>query len=235
MLMGKPLLSDAERTALLDPVVSHASANAPIRLLVADPHPIVLEGFKQSMGNHPDFEIVRYLVDGANTWRELLASRPDVLIMEMTLTGMSSMQLIRNLYESGWPTKIVLFSLPANQLWIEALAQGVQGLVSKNKSNDQLMNCVRRVHQGELWLDEEFNLKEHQKSAQRISDWRIGSRLTMREKAIVEILMRGFSNREIANELAIKEGTVKTHLKHVYRKTGLHSRFELLSQVKPTL
>lgn len=230
MQVSSPLLSQEERLALMEQGSEETRRFAPIRLVFADPHPVVLEGLKKSFANHPDFGIIRSLTDGSNAWREVLATQPDVLIIELTLDGMSSMQLIRALRQAGWPTKVIVFSLASNPLWIEALAEGVQGLVSKNKSNTLLMDCVRAVHEGHKWLDEEFRVSKISGTGLSLMQWDFEARLTQKEKLIVEALLRGVSNKEIASELEIKEGTVKTHLKNVYRKLGCANRVELLSR-----
>ncbi len=227
-----PLLSLQEQMALLHHDESETVQPETIQVLCADPHPVVLEGLKKSFSNHREFELIRALTDGANTWREVLASRPDVLIMEMTLTGLSSMQLIRAVQKSGCSTKIIVFTLASNPLWVEALAQGVQGLVSKYRANEELMDGVRAVHQGKKWLDEEFSMANKAGRDWPLTHWALASRLTQRELSIVHALMRGASNRVIANELDIKEGTVKIHLKNVYRKMGCANRVELLSRTR---
>lgn len=227
-----PLLSVQEQMALLQHDDSDTFQPATIQVLCADPHPVVLEGLKKSFAHHREFGLIRCLTDGANTWREVLASKPDVLIMEMTLTGLSSMQLIRAVQESGCSTKIIVFTLASNPLWVEALAQGVQGLVSKTRTNEELMDAVRAVHQEKKWLDEEFSMANKVGRDWPLTHWALASRLTEREMSIVQALMRGASNRVIASELAIKEGTVKIHLKNVYRKMGCTNRVELLSRTR---
>lgn len=224
MLKRQHLLSDEERVALLKPLDEPMSKYKPIRVVCADPQPMMLEGLKHSFKNDSAFTLKRMLTDGAIAWCEVMVSHPDILVIEMTLGSLDSIDLIRWLKKNGWPTKVVVYTLASNPKWLEAWAEGVQGLVSKTSPKDTLMTCICAVSAGERWIDESLWLANDVTYDGLHKRPEIAPRLTAREITIVKALMRGVSSREIAKEMAIKEGTVKVHLKHIYQKTGYRPR-----------
>lgn len=209
MLNRQPLLSHEERVALLKPLDEPMSLNKPIRVVCVDPQPMMLEGLKQSFKNDSFITLERMLTDGTNAWREVIASQPDILVTEMTVGGLEGIELIRRLKKNGWPTKVVVFTMATNPKWPEAWAEGVQGLVSKTSPKETLMKCIRAVSAGERWIDESIwhaDKVTHDGAPKRLDN---ATRLTAREITIIKALMRERSNREIAKEMAIKEGSVK--------------------------
>jgi len=209
MLNRQPLLSHEERVALLKPLDEPMSLNKPIRVVCVDPQPMMLEGLKQSFKNDSVITLERMLTDGTNAWREVIASQPDILVTEMTLGGLDGIELIRRLKKNSWPTKVVVFTMATNPKWPEAWAEGVQGLVSKTSPKETLMTCIRAVSAGERWIDESIWLADkgtHDGAPKRLDN---AARLTAREITIIKALTRERSNREIAKEMAIKEGSVK--------------------------
>ena len=228
MLNRQPLLSHEERVALLKPLDEPMSLYKPIRVVCADPQPMMLEGLKQSFKNDSAITLERMLTDGANAWREVMVSHPDILVTEMNMGGLDGIDLIRWLKKNGWPTKVVVFTLATNPKWPEAWAEGVQGLVSKTSPKETLMKCIRAVSAGDRWLDESLWLSSkdpHNGSLNRLDS---ASRLTAREIIIVKALMKGCSKRDIAKEMAIEEEAVTVHLKHIHQKTGYTHRDQLV-------
>lgn len=200
-----------------------------IRLLLADDHPIVLDGLEQLFRLARDFEVVGRCQDGEETLRALRRYRPDVLILDIRMPRCDGMQLLRRLQTEDLPTRVVLFTadLEEPQL-LEALQLGVGGLVLKEGAPRLLVEAVREVHAGGRWLD--------RGSAQRALEKLLGqgaaSRqaapvLTPRELEIVRMVARGLRNRAIAEQLAISEGTVKIHLHNIYEKLAVSGRGEL--------
>ncbi len=171
MLNRQPLLSDEERVALLNPLDEPMSTYKPIRVVCADPHPMMLEGLEQSFKNDSAITLERMLTDGANAWREVMASHPDILVTEMTMGGLDGIDLIRWIKKNGWPTKVVVFTTATNPKWPEAWSEGVQGLVSKTSPKDTLMTCIRAVSAGERWIDERIWLADERTHEGHPNGW----------------------------------------------------------------
>jgi DNA-binding NarL/FixJ family response regulator len=228
----RPLLTDAELNALMRDRSLTPPRHAPIELMFADPHPVVLDGLKQTFECHPDFLVKTCVHDGASAWREILKLEPDILVMELTLGEKDSLSLIRDLKKEHLKTLPVIFTHASMLGALEAIAAGVTGLVSKSKPKEILMDCIRKVHGGQKWLDDEFSACRTATDRAPLAKSIFMRLLTLRELSVVQLLIRGQSNMEIANTFAISEGAVKAHLKHIYQKLQCDSRVDLLSRVR---
>ena len=112
---------------------------------------------------------------------------------------------------------------------VEAVRLGARGVVLKESSPETLLECVRRVHRGEQWIDRETMTRAFGHAMQREAAMREAGRiLTPREIEIVRMIAQGLRNRVIAERLSISEGTVKIHLHNVYEKLGIDGRLELM-------
>ncbi len=227
-----PLITDEEMRALMRDDVANETQEKPIEIILADPHPVVLDGLRQTFERTPEFHVKTCVHDGAAAWREILKFQPDIVVMELTLSEKDSLSLIRDLKEEKLKTLPVVFT-QANifDVW-GVMAVGVNGLVSKFKPKEILMQCIREVHQGQRWLDDEYSVCEWLQEDAPLTRSVFERLLTLRELSIVQLVLRGRSNREIANTFAIAEGTVKVHLKHIYRKLKCQDRIDLLSKMQ---
>ena len=227
-----PLITDEEMSALMREDGGVQKQCPPIEIVFADPHPVVLDGLRQMFESHPEFRVNTYVHDGAAAWQEILKSQPDVVVMELTLGEKDSMTLIRDLKEEKFKTLPIVFT-NANifDVW-GVISVGVNGLVSKSKPKEILMECIREVYHGQRWLDDEYLASDLTHDEVPLSRPMIEKLLTLRELSIVQLVLRGRSNREIANTFAIAEGTVKIHLKHIYRKLKCQDRIDLLSKMR---
>jgi DNA-binding NarL/FixJ family response regulator len=228
----QPLISDDEMSALMARPAYIKSSEYPIDIMFADPHPVVIDGLTQNFNCHPDFRVQKCVQDGASAWRELLKFAPDILVMELTLCGKDSLSLIRDLRREQIKTLPVVFTYASRISVQEAIDEGVQGLVFKSKPKEVLMECVRVVHHGKTWFDEGCVVSKEMEDEMPLTRSSILKLLTLRELSVTQMLVRGRSNKEIANTFAIAEGTVKVHLKHIYQKLQCESRVGLLSRIR---
>lgn len=201
----------------------------PIRLLLADDHPIVLDGLEQLFRLEPDFEVVARSRDGEETLRALQVHRPDVLVLDIRMPRGDGLDVLRGLEAGGLLTRVVLLTadLGEEQL-VEALRLGVGGVVLKEMAPQLLVEAIREVHAGRRWLDKGSMDRALGKLLQRDEDRReTAEPLTPRELEIVRMVARGLRNRAIAEKLFISEGTVKIHLHNIYQKIAVDGRLEL--------
>ena len=201
----------------------------PIRLLLADDHPIVLDGLEQLFRLEPDFDVVARCRDGEETLRALQVHRPDVLILDVRMPGRDGLGVLRSIAVGGLLTRVVLLTaaLTEEQI-VEALRLGVGGIVLKEMAPQRLVEAVREVHAGRRWLDK----GSMDRALGRLPQKEEGNRetdatLTPREFEIVRMVARGLRNRAIAENLSITEGTVKIHLHNIYQKISIDGRLEL--------
>jgi len=201
----------------------------PIRLLLADDHPIVLDGLEQLFRLEPDFDVVARCRDGEETLRALQVHRPDVLILDVRMPGRDGLGVLRSIVAGGLLTRVVLLTAALGEEQIlEALRLGVGGIVLKEMAPQRLVEAVREVHAGRRWLDK----GSMDRALGRLPQKEEGNReadatLTPREFEIVRMVARGLRNRAIAEKLSITEGTVKIHLHNIYQKISIDGRLEL--------
>lgn len=201
----------------------------PIRLLLADDHPIVLDGLEQLFRLEADFEVVARCRDGEETLRALEVHRPDVVVLDIRMPRGDGLDVLRAIEAGGLLTRVVLLTaaLGEDQL-VEALRRGVGGVVLKEMAPQLLVEAIREVHAGRRWLDKGSmdralgRLLQREESSQEAAEI-----LTPRELEIVRMVASGLRNRAIAEKLFISEGTVKIHLHNIYQKIEVDGRLEL--------
>jgi DNA-binding NarL/FixJ family response regulator len=199
-----------------------------IRLVVADDHPLMLDGLEALFRAEGDFEVVARCRDGEETLRALREHAPDVLVVDLRMPRLGGLDVLRALRAEGLATRVVVLTAALDEEDVlEAIALGARGVVLKEMASALLVKCLRRVHDGGTWLERDSAGRALDRLARREEGREAASTLTPRELDVVRLVLSGLRNREIAERLAIGEGTVKIHLHHAYEKLGVDSRLEL--------
>lgn len=200
----------------------------PIRVAIADDHAIVLHGLKRLFDAEPDFEVVECCTNGESAIDIAKRGGLDVLLLDVKMRGMSGIDVLSALSAQGVNCPTVLLTAAISDAdALAGLKLGARGIVLKESPPDTLLECLRQVHRGEQWIDndtrgrlDEFKRREAESGGVR--------GLTTRETEIVRMIAQGLRNRAIAERLSISEGTVKIHLHNVYEKLGVDGRLELM-------
>lgn len=202
----------------------------PIRLVLADDHPLMLDGLESLFGSDPEFEVLARCADSHQALQAVVEKRPDVLILDLRMPGPSGAELLRELRALAVPTRVVVLTGSADDDEIfEAVRLGARGVVLKEMAPRLLVQAVRKVHAGERWLDRQTLSRALDELLLRDARGaEAPSLLSARELEIVRLLGQGLRNRQIGERLFIAEGTVKTHLHKIYDKVGVDSRLALL-------
>lgn len=200
-----------------------------IGLVLADPYPIVLDALEQLFGREDHFTVLARCPTGEETLAAIREHRPHVLILDLDLPGVHGLKVMAEIKREKLPTSVVLFTAPPNESEIlEAMHLGVMGLVLKNMSPHLLVQCVRKVHAGERWLERTSSGAVMEKLIRREAAIReMEVVLTPREMAIVNLAAHSLRNKDIASQLHIAEGTVKLHLHNIYDKLRVKGRASL--------
>ncbi len=201
----------------------------PASLVLADDHPIVLDGLERLFTGQPDLAVVARCVDGTEALRAVREHRPDVLVLDVRMPGLDGFAILRELQRDGLPTRVVLLSaeLDEDQV-LEAVRLGVRGVVLKEMAPRMLVECVRKVVAGEQWIERRSLGRALDRMLRREAGLReVAALLTAREIEIVRLVAEGLRNQAIAERLHISEGTVKVHLHNIYEKLGVESRVAL--------
>lgn len=199
-----------------------------IDLILADPHPLMLDGLSHVFNESSEFSVKACAMNGDDALAAVQLHKPDILVMDLSLTHRSGLALIEALQNLQLPTQTVVFTgAPIGEV-MRVIDMGVAGLVSKEKSRQALIRCIKSVHQGEKWLDRDLTMKtmslllEQKKVKNHAS-----SVLTPREMMVARMVTEGWPNKKIASKLFISEGTAKLHLHHIYQKLSCPGRMSL--------
>ena len=202
----------------------------PIRLILADDHPIVLQGLQRLFSSHEEFDVISSCADGMRAIEAVRTHRPDVLVLDLKMPGKNGLDVLGALAAEGLDCRTVLLTaaLDDNQA-VDAVRLGAMGVVLKESSPEVLLECVRKVHRGERWLDHDTMSRAVGRVLLRESAAReVARALTPREIEMVQLVAQGLRNKVIADRLSISEGTVKIHLHNIYEKLGVDGRLELV-------
>ncbi|NJP90152.1 response regulator transcription factor [Nonomuraea sp. FMUSA5-5] len=188
----------------------------PLRLLIADDHPIVRDGLRAALGGEPDLEIVGEAADGEEAVRLAEQLVPDVVLMDLRMPGLDGVSAIRRIGGTG-PKVLVLTTFDTDVL--PALEAGAGGYLLKDAPPEELARAVRAVHRGETVLAPAVagRLADHLRRPAR-------GKLSPRELEVLRLVAGGATNKEVAAELFISEASVKTHLLHIYAKLDVRDR-----------
>ena len=204
----------------------------PIRILIADDHPIVREGLRRMLEADPAFTVVGEAVDGHEAVQQTLELEPDILLLDVAMPRVSGLDALKILAESGTATRSVLLTAAIDrEETVAALQLGARGIVLKDTATELLYKCLFAVAAGEFWVGHEqmHDIMEAVRGPARApeSAETPASRLTSRELEVIAAIVAGAPNKDIATEFGITEQTVKNHLLHIFDKLGVSNRLEL--------
>lgn len=202
----------------------------PISLVIADDHPLVLGGLEALLATQPDLSVVARCADGETALEAVDKHRPDVLVLDLRMPGMSGLDVLRQLKDRGLPTRTVVLTAAIDEdEAVEVLRLGVRGVVLKEMAPQLLVQCIRRVHEGGLWIERTSMARALERVLRREDAERAAAAvLTPREVDVVRCVAQGLRNKEIARRLGINEGTAKLHLHRIYEKLGIDGRVALV-------
>jgi two-component system nitrate/nitrite response regulator NarL len=212
---------------------SSSTGVVPIRIVVADDHPVVRFGVRNMLLSEPGFEVVGEAEDGDDAITQTLELEPDILLLDVAMPRLPGLEAMRAIMTKSPRVKIVLLtSTITSQQIIEALQIGARGIVLKDAVVGDLGNALRAVLGGDYWIGGERvanlvkALQELMAKAAAVPERKTYG-LTPRELEVVTCIVEGCSNRDIAKQFNISEETVKRHLSNVFDKTGVSTRLEL--------
>jgi two-component system nitrate/nitrite response regulator NarL len=202
-----------------------------IRLLIADDHPIFRDGLRRLLDTEPGLTVVGEAADGAETIALARQLRPDILLLDLAMPRLPGMEALREISREQSPVRTILLtaSIERRQM-VEALQLGARGIVLKESATQVLFKSIYTVMAGGYWVgrDSVDDLKElilRDLPAEAAAHSSYG--LTPREVQMLEAIVEGNSNKEIAQRFNVREDTVKHHLTSIFGKLGVSTRLEL--------
>jgi len=189
----------------------------PIRILVVDDHHVVRQGLVALLNITPEIEVVGQAAEGVEAIRLYRSLRPNITLMDLQMPGLSGVETIRRIRNDDPAARfIVLTTFDGDEDIYRALEAGARAYLLKGMTVEELTSTIKAVHSGKTRLSPAIA----EKLAERMS----GPALTAREQDVLERIVAGRSNKEIASDLQISEATVKTHINSLLGKLGVGDR-----------
>ena len=196
---------------------------------LADDHPLVLRGLAQLIATRPQFVVVATATDGHAALAAIRQLTPDAAVVDVNMPKLKGLDVLKAAVGERLSTRIVFLTASLNdESILEAVSLGVYGIVLKDSAPESLLDCLDQVVAGGRWLADEFvQTAISRETVRRQRSQGPIEALTTREVEVMRLVTSGLSNKQVARELALSEGTVKIHLHNVYRKLNLGSRTAL--------
>jgi DNA-binding NarL/FixJ family response regulator len=201
-----------------------------IRIVLVDDHPVVVKGLQTLFRGEPDLEVVATCRTGTEGLAAVREHRPDIVVLDIRMPDLDGFGMLRAMDGDARSPRVILLTAEIDErATVEAVRLGVHGIVLKDMPAHLLLECVRKVHAGEHWVERRSVGRAMASLVQRETALHEVSRiLTARELEVVRMLARGLRSAGIASELHISEATVKTHLHRIYEKLGVDGRVSLI-------
>lgn len=196
-----------------------------IRIVLADDHRLFREGLRRLLELEADLEIVGEAKDGAEAVDLVLATDPDIVLLDINMPKMDGGEVIKQLKGSSVHSKFVAITAYDDEEHLATLsAIGISGYILKSSSMPDLLSALRAIFNGESYVDPKVAGKLLSSFQKRKEEHDVMLLLTQREKEVLFWLSQGFNNAEISNKMVLSEKTVKNHVSHLLKKLGLNDR-----------
>jgi NarL family two-component system response regulator LiaR len=196
----------------------------PIRILIADDHPVVRAGIKTMLEKEPDLRVVGEIKEGAQVEALTLHWQPDVLVLDVNMPGLDPVATTHRLKEQCPALHILVLTAYDDDAYVTGLlSAGATGYLLKEEALETLVAAIRAVARDESWLSQRIAGRLARKAIAPVRAQE-AEPLTPRECEVLRLLALGLSNDEIAEKLFITKRTVQNHVSNIYGKLGLDSR-----------
>lgn len=197
-------------------------------IMVVDDHPLLRKGLRQLIELEDDLEMIAEASNGAEAVELAVEHDPDLIILDLNMQGMDGIETLIALREKEIASRIVMFTVSDNEEdVVAAITSGADGFLLKDMEPEDLIEKIRQASLGRMVISDKLTevlasaLRRPQRKNSSVLDT-----LTAREQEILQLIAKGLSNKLIARELDISDGTVKVHVKHLLKKMNLKSRLE---------
>jgi len=193
-----------------------------ISVLLVDDHSLVRRGFRRILEDAPDIEVVGEASDGAEAVKLAAQLRPQLIVMDCALPGMSGLDATRRILAKLPETAILMLSMHSEETWVhQALDAGARGYILKSAVDMELVTAIRKVAEGEIVLDPQISRTTTLKGERN-------SGLTVRELEVLKLIVAGKSNKEIASDLDLSANTIAVHRANIMDALGIHKTADLV-------
>lgn len=201
-------------------------------ILLADDHQILREALRLLLDTQPDFHVIAETGDGLEAAELVEKHRPDILIVDMMMPGLSGLEVARRTKRVSPSTRVIVLSMHDSEGYVvESLQVGVAGYVLKKSSSQELVFAIRQALAGNLYLSPSLNERAIQAYMQRAKESRLEDpfdSLTDREREVFQLAAEGMNNPQIAARLSLSARTIEMHRGNLMKKLGLKSQTDLV-------
>lgn len=197
------------------------------RILLADDHAIVRQGFRLILSSQPDFEVIGEASNGREAVERAGELQPDIVVMDVSMPELNGIEATRRIAESAPRARVLALSMHKDSVYVrEILRAGARGYLLKDSIDNDLLTAVRAIASGEGYLSPAVSdavLSDYRKHVTDPIDL-----LTSREREVLQMIAEGKTNKDIANTLKLSVYTVEAHRGRIMEKLNLHSTGELV-------
>ncbi|MEI6947185.1 response regulator transcription factor [Paraflavisolibacter sp. H34] len=203
-----------------------------IRVIIADDHALLREGWSFLLNNDPQFQVISVCGSGEEALEQAKAMRPDVVIMDINMPGMSGIDATRLMQQALPQVRVLGVSQHAKPAYAYKMMQeGAYGYLTKTSSKKELFHAIREVHEGRKYVCSEIKDLAFEQSLSETKPPELSEVLTKRELEVVELLVTGQSSKEIAARLNVSDRTVEVHRFNILKKLNLKNTAALVNHV----
>lgn len=205
-----------------------------LRIVIIEDHKLFREGLRLILNGEKKFEIVGEAANGLQAIDVISNLKPDIALLDIKMPGLSGIEIIPTLKLKSPETKILMLTASRDEAKIfKSLKAGAKGYLSKNTTISDLIKAIKVVNMGQLWVERElvaryFNGDTGNDIYGEDQIDKMDQHLTPREQDVLRLLVKGSTNKEIANDLYISEKTVKSHLCKIFKKLNVSRRLDAI-------
>ncbi len=199
------------------------------RIILVDDHEVVRLGLKSLLDRHPQFEVVGEAGSARDALEQVAATEPDVVVMDIRLPGTSGIEACEQIVDQYPNTKVIMLtSYAEDEMLFSAIRAGASGYVLKQIASEELVKAIEAVGRGEALLDPAVTQRVFQEVRRAVKEEEASAfvHLSQQEKHVLLLVSEGKTNREIAKNLFLGEGTVRNYVSSILSKLGVSNRAE---------
>ena len=202
----------------------------PIRILVADDHPVLRDGLIAVLSTQSDFEVIGEAGTGEEVVRKAKELQPDIVVLDLEMPVMDGVEALKLMRASRPDIRVIIFTVfDTDERILGAVQAGAKGYLLKGAPRDQLFDAIRIVHAGGSLLQPIVASRLLERISQVTDGSKSATSVTPREMDVLRLLAQGLQNKEIADDLGITERTVKFHVGSILSKMGAGNRTEAVT------
>jgi DNA-binding NarL/FixJ family response regulator len=203
----------------------------PIRIVIADDHPVVREGIISMIEREPDFKVIGEAKDGREAVRLALELKPDIVLIDLRMPELDGVEAISEISAIDPDIKFIILTTYSDDEYIfRGIEVGARAYLLKDAPREDLFKAIRAVYQGESLIQPVVASKILDRFAELSRQAQAPGTLSEREIEVLTLVAKGAANKEIATQLNITNSTVKTHITSIFQKLNASDRTEAVTQ-----